>query len=154
MRSASSGVPLAERSSSYQWYGVILAKIISGAEAVQAQSGMVVGTPAYMAPEQAQGDVRDLGPAADVYSLGATLYEMLTGRPPFQASHPVDTLLMVIEQDAIPPRNLNPSPEASEPLPILFAYTLLAIFAGLLAYAAGSTPRKYFGNTCSKRWAL
>jgi serine/threonine-protein kinase len=71
-------------------------------------SGAVLGTPSYMAPEQAAGTRGKLGPASDVYSLGTILYQMLTGRPPFQAAAPVETLLMVIDEEPLPPRLLNP----------------------------------------------
>lgn len=74
-------------------------------------SGDLLGTPAYMSPEQATGRGKSgraqIGVASDIYSLGAILYHMVTGRPPFQASTPVDTILMVIEQDTISPRMLN-----------------------------------------------
>ncbi len=70
-------------------------------------SGAILGTPSYMAPEQAAGTRGQIGPASDVYSLGTILYAMLTGRPPFQAASPVDTVLMVLEQDPLPPRLLN-----------------------------------------------
>jgi serine/threonine-protein kinase len=83
-----------------------------GADLSLTQSGAIVGTPSYMAPEQAQlratPGTGTLGPTCDIYSLGAILYQMLTGRPPFQAASPLETLLLVLEQDPVPPRVLNP----------------------------------------------
>lgn len=70
-------------------------------------SGMILGTPSYMPPEQAAGTRGELGPAGDVYSLGAILYHTLTGRPPFQAASPLDTVLMVLDEDPLPPRVIN-----------------------------------------------
>jgi serine/threonine-protein kinase len=84
-----------------------LAKRVTQDEGLTA-SGIVLGTPSYMAPEQAAGNRGELGPATDVYSLGTILYQMLTGRPPFQAATAVETVLMVLEQEPLPPRLLNP----------------------------------------------
>ena len=75
------------------------------------KSGAVLGTPAYMAPEQAAGNRGDVGPSSDVYGMGTILYQSLTGRPPFQAASPVDVVLMVLEQEPLPPRILNPKAE-------------------------------------------
>lgn len=82
------------------------------AKSMQAQShitmsGTVVGTPSYMAPEQAAGRIAQVGKASDVYSMGAVLYELLTGLPPFRGTNPVETLRMVVNEDVVPPSRLN-----------------------------------------------
>ena len=137
-----------------------LAKRIDRAESLT-KTGAVVGTPGYMAPEQATGR-KELTPAADVYSLGAILYETLTARPPFQASNAMDTLLQVLEQDPIRPRDLNPSIDRDleliclkclqKPVDLRYA-TAAELAADLEAYVAGeavSTRPSGFGYVVSR----
>src|SRR5262245_6316625 len=83
-----------------------LAKL-RGRDDTQTRPGEVIGTPNYMAPEQAEGNPADIGPVADVYSLGAVLYEMMTGQPPFQGTTPLETLLWVRLREPIPPSHFN-----------------------------------------------
>ena len=82
-----------------------LAKKLEG-DSGQTKDGSIMGTPSYMAPEQARGELKNLGPSADIYSLGAMLYEMLVGRPPFLGTTPFETILQVIKEEPVPPSRL------------------------------------------------
>jgi tetratricopeptide (TPR) repeat protein len=84
-----------------------LAKMFD-ADSAQTASGDILGTPSYMAPEQAAGRTREIGPVSDVYALGAILYECLTGRPPFRAAILMETLEQVRYQEPVPPSRLQP----------------------------------------------
>jgi len=77
-------------------------------ESSQTRTGTIMGTPSYMAPEQARGDVHEIGPAADQYALGAMLYELLTGRPPFMSPKHMDTIMQVLRNEPVPPTRLQP----------------------------------------------
>lgn len=87
----------------------MLASVDEESRAELTASGQILGTPSYMSPEQASGKQELVGPASDIYSLGAVLYACLTGRAPFVADSPVDTLLQVMKKEPVSPRELNPS---------------------------------------------
>jgi tetratricopeptide (TPR) repeat protein/predicted Ser/Thr protein kinase len=74
----------------------------------QTQSGMIMGTPSYMSPEQARGDVHELGPRSDLYALGAMLYQFITGKPPFVGPTPMDTVIKVRCEEVVAPSRLQP----------------------------------------------
>src|SRR5262249_50867052 len=84
-----------------------LAKQMEG-DSQQTRSGAIMGTPSYMAPEQAWGQNREIGPLSDQYALGAILYEMIVGRPPFRGATPLETLELVRNQEPVPPTRLQP----------------------------------------------
>jgi serine/threonine protein kinase/tetratricopeptide (TPR) repeat protein len=83
-----------------------LAKQMQGTDS-ETKTGAILGTPSYIAPEQAAAK-KDVGPPVDIYALGAILYEMLTGRPPFKGETPMDTMLQVVSEEVVPPTQLNP----------------------------------------------
>ncbi len=84
-----------------------LAKRLEG-DSQQTRDGAIMGTPSYMAPEQAWGKTQEIGPSADQHALGAILYEMLTGRPPYQGATALETLELVRHQEPVPPSRLQP----------------------------------------------
>ncbi|MFO0897108.1 MAG: serine/threonine-protein kinase, partial [Pirellulales bacterium] len=91
-----------------------LAKLLEATkDQTQTRTGVLLGTPTYMAPELATGKLRDVGPATDVYGLGALLYEILTGRPPFRGENDIDTIHQAVHEEPLDPRRLRPglSPE-------------------------------------------
>jgi len=83
-----------------------LARRVQG-ESKLTVSGQILGTPGFMAPEQARGEVDHVTPAVDIHALGAVLYYLLTGHPPFQADNAIDTLMQTVQEEPVPPRNLN-----------------------------------------------
>jgi len=99
----------------------------STSDSSQTEPGSVLGTPAYMSPEQARGDLRSLGPRSDVYSLGATLYTLLTGRPPYQAERASDLVAAVQKGGFAPPRRLRPSIDRALEAVCLKAMALLPL---------------------------
>ncbi len=84
-----------------------LAKVFAPDSEITA-TGVIAGSPPYMSPEQAAGRSREVGPATDIYSLGAILFELLTGQPPFGRDNPLDTLMEVLSREPTLPRRLNP----------------------------------------------
>jgi eukaryotic-like serine/threonine-protein kinase len=102
-------VPLTECEVKIADFG--LAKILSSAgasECLMTHAGTILGTPAFIAPEQAQGNPEGVGPSADIYALGAILYALLCGRPPFQDATSLETLLQVVHHEPVPIRRLMP----------------------------------------------
>ncbi len=97
------------------WFDAFLPKIVDFGLARKLEysagptgTGAVLGTPSYMAPEQAASQSKDIGPPTDVYALGAILYELLTGRPPFNAPTALETIKQVVNDEPVQPRHLQP----------------------------------------------
>src|SRR5262249_16057630 len=85
-----------------------LAKLVEPSEEAPTRTGMILGTVSYMAPEQAGGKVHAIGPATDIYGLGAILYELLTGLPPFRGENELETALQVQFDEPVSPSRLRP----------------------------------------------
>jgi len=116
------------------------------ADGTLTHTGAILGTPTHMAPEQAAGSRGRVGPKSDVYSLGAILYQMLTGRPPLQGSTPMETVLMVLEQEPLPPRLLNPRADAALELVALKCLQKPPDLRYESARALGDDLRAYLAN--------
>lgn len=138
--------PMAETEPKITDFG--LAKDLAPGGESLTQTGAIIGTPGFMPPEQAASNRGQIGPASDVYSLGAILYACLTGRPPFQAATRVDTIFLVLEQDPVPPRLLNPAVDRDLELiclkclqkpPEMRYPSAAALAADLEAFLAGET---------------
>ncbi len=124
-------------------------------------SGQILGTPSYMPPEQAAGRIREIGPLSDVYSLGAVLYCLLVGRPPFQGATVMETLKHVVESAPVSPRLLNPSVDRDleticlkclEKTPAHRLASAGELAAELQRYLAGESIRSRRVNAATRVW--
>jgi serine/threonine-protein kinase len=121
-----------------------LAKKVQG-DSELTGSGQIMGTPSYMPPEQAGVKRGEVGPASDVYTLGATLYALVTGRPPFQAATAMDTVIQVISDEPVPPRRLNPAIERD-------LETICLKCLEKKSQQSATAARRVWWRTCAGSW--